>query len=135
MNGGKSKDESLPIVSVGSIILTYTNHVTLNTPTLSFRILPYCHSERSEESGNQYDSIFALCSRQILRLRSAPLRMTRGEFSGRVQRGFREGSVRVQRGFREDSESFREGGVVRCVVIDIVLLSSCTLSVTSLLSL
>ena len=38
-----------------------------------------CHSERSEESGNWGDSISALCSRQILRLRCAPLRMTKRE--------------------------------------------------------
>ena len=37
-----------------------------------------CHSERSEESGNWGDSISALCSRQIIRLRCATLRMTKG---------------------------------------------------------
>ena len=54
-----------------------------------------CHSERSEESGNWGDSISALCSRQILRLRCATLRMTKEE---RASGRFQEFSERVQGG-------------------------------------
>ena len=75
-----------------------------------------CHSERSEESGNQCES---LCSWQILRLRCAPLRMTKGG-------GFRENSERIQ----------RVSGRAVCVfhVVSLLsLFSPCLLSVLSLL--
>ena len=75
-----------------------------------FSLSSLCHSERSEESGNWGDSISALCSRKILRLRCATLRMTKG-------------------GFREDS------GRAVCVWRVVSVLSLCFLPVLSLLSL